>query len=1059
MKNILFRICLLLLVVCNFYPDVYAQKKSKQGETPYTVTGKVIDVNSEPLVGVNIQVDGNKRRNAITNVDGEFSIEAPGSRAALVFSYMGMETKKVELRGRTDLEVVLQEDAILLDEVVAIGYGTARRSDLTGTVASITAEEIQDMPGTSLAEVLQGRVPGLVITSASGDMEASVQVRVRGGISITQDNSPLYIVDGFQMDDALDMLDPLEIERIDVLKDASATAIYGSRGANGVIIIKTKSGKKNQNTISYEMNFSHSVAAGSVDLLSPIDYLKFDYQRQPNETERERWTEIYGPYSDIYKNYGDKPGVNWEEEMTGRGNNSQKHSINFNGGGDRIQYNLSYIYGNEKGILSGTGKTKHSFRFNMAHSISDRLSVNLGASYFKESTDGNGTYMENGREWFNLFKYKPVVGIYEDEDDADFFIDPNDPDALEDAENPHTQLSSQKKSTIKTNISANGGLTFKIIDGLTYSVRLGYIQSGIQKDAFYRANSSQAKKFGGPFGSIDKADSKSLNGSHTLSFDKKLKKSRVSAVVGQEIRSFEYDRLVYGAHGFPDVNFELDNLGMGTQPDRFQSEKYGNHSVSFFARGNYEFKRYLFTFTMRADGSSKFSKENRWGYFPAGAFAWRLGEEPFIKKLNIFSNLKLRLSYGATGNNAVSDYLYLSIMNSSWMAMGSKLENTFIPGISNKELKWETNKTANIGLDMSFFKGRLAFTVDLYQTDTKDLLLRDVLQTSSGYIEGMRNIGATRSQGCEVNMNAHIIKTKNFNWSTNLNMSFDRTVVKRLAGSDQWLLDSKTNKNTLKFDDFAIEVGQRLGTYYGLIYDGLYQADDFNFVDGNWILKDGVVGCDFYEPQPGLVKYKNLNPETDNMVDLNDRTHIGNAYPVCNGGWTNTFRYKGLSLSLVCVFKIGGKIYNGNLYNYLYPGKRGYNTTKYIYDRMYTFVDDDGTNLLLNGDAARLMEINRGKYYPRSCEIPFSTMCLEDGSYLRFANINLTYSLPRQWLRKISVKDAQISFSMQNLGIITGYSGYDPEVSMNRNYGLTPGIDKGSMPRNHSYSFGLKLKF
>lgn len=1061
MKNILLRICLLLLIVCNCSSEVYGQKKSKKGEAPCTVTGKVTDVNNEPLIGVNVQVDGNKRKNAITNVDGEFSIESPSERATLIFSYMGMETRKVELKGRTELEVVLQEDAILLEEVVAIGYGTARRSDLTGTVASVTAEEIQDMPGTSLVEVLQGRVPGLVITSASGDVDASIQVRVRGGISITQDNSPLYIVDGFQMDDALSLLDPLEIERIDVLKDASATAIYGSRGANGVIIIKTKSGKKNQNTISYEMNYGWSTMAGGVELLSPIDYLKFDYQRQPNAAEIERWVNIYGPITDIYKNYGDAKGVDWEKEMLGRGTNSQKHSVNFNGGGENVQYNMSYIYSNEHGIVTNTGKEKHSIRLGLNHALTNRISVDANVSYLVENTRGNGAYAENGNQLFNLFKYKPVLGINEDADDSEYYIDPNDPDAEYDESNPHTALSSIKKETAKMNASMNAGLNFKIIDGLSYALRLGYTKGRTERKSFYESNSSQAKLNGGAFGSIDRTETQNFLGSHTLTFEKKMKKSKISALMGQEIKSLEYNRLVYGAHGFPDVNFGLDHMEMGTRPDKFKSDKYANNGVSFFTRANYEFSRYLFTFTMRADGSSKFSKENRWGYFPAGAFAWRISEEPFIKKLNVFHNLKLRLSYGATGNNAIDDYLFWSIMNTSWMPVNNTTTNTYVPSIGNKNLKWETNKTANIGLDLSFFKGRLAFTVDLYQTDTKDLLMRDVLQASSGYVEGIRNIGATRSRGCELNVNAHIIKSKNFNWNVSLNMSFDKTIVKRLAGSDQWLIDSKTNRSSLAYEDFAIEVGKRLGTYYGFVYDGLYQTDDFNFTNGEWVLKEGIVGCDLYEdgPQPGLVKYKNMNPEEDNMVNINDRTYIGNAFPVCNGGFTNTFRYKGLSLSLVCVFKIGGQVYNGNLYNYLYPGKRGYNTTKYIFDRMYTFVDDAGTNLLETGASEKLMAMNKGKYYPRTGLVPFSSMFLEDASFLRLSNINITYSIPRQWLNKIWVKSAQISFSAQNLGVWTKYSGYDPEVSMNRNNGLTPGIDKGSVPRNHNYTLGLKLQF
>lgn len=1058
MRKLFLWICLLLFGVCCPL-QTYAQKSKKGEEAPYIVTGKVMDVNNEVLVGVNIQVDGDKRKNAVTSLDGTFSIEAPSGRAALVFTYTGMETRRVELKGRTNLKVVLEEDAILLDEVVAIGYGTARRSDLTGTVASISGKELEDMPGTSLAEVLQGRVPGLVITSASGDLDASVQVRVRGGISITQDNSPLYIVDGFQMNDALSIIDPLEIETIDVLKDASATAIYGSRGANGVILIKTKSGKKNQNTINYEMNYTWNSVASGVDLLSPLDYVKFDYQRQPSDTERDNWAEKFGPLADINTNYGNAKSINWEEEMLGRGTSSQKHAISFNGGGDRIQYNLSYIFYRSEGVVADTGQDKHSLRLNLTNSISDRLSINAAASYFVEGTRGNGAYAENGSEWFNLFRYKPVLGIYETGDD-EYYIDPNDPESEEIVDNPHRVLSSTKKKRSKMATSMNVGLGYKIIDGLSYSLSFGYNKGRTEREMFYDTGSSQAKNNGGAYGNISRDETEGFSGSHTLTYDKKLGDSRITAVVGQEIKDYTFKSLTYGSHGFPDVNFGLDHLEMGTRPDRFSSNKYGNRAVSFFGRANYQVSRYLFTFTMRADGSSKFSKENRWGYFPAGAIGWRLNEEPFIKKLNIFHNLKLRLSYGATGNNAIQDYMYWSMMNSSWMAVNDKTTNTYIPSISNKNLKWETNKTANIGLDMSFLKGRLAFTLDLYQTDTKDLLMKDVLQPSAGYIEGIRNIGATRSRGCEVMVTSHNIKTKNFDWTTTLNMSFDKTIAKRLTGSDQWFTDSKTTKSSLAYPDFLIEVDKQLGTYYGFIYDGLYQADEFTFQDGKWIPNEGVLKCSLYdEIRPGLAKYKNLNPGEDDVVDSNDRTSIGNAYPVCNGGLRNSFRYKDFTLSVFCVFKIGGKIYNGNIYNYLYPGKRGYNTTKHVFDNMYMYVDNEGNDLLKTGNTELLAEMNKNKYYPRAGIVPFSTMLLEDASYLRLANVSFTYNLPRKWLRKIWMKEAQISFSAQNLGCLTSYKGYDPEVSMNRNNGLTPGIDKGSVPRNKNYSIGLKAKF
>lgn len=1049
MKNIVLWICLLCFFIGN--PDVYAQKEV------FTVTGKVIDTSGEPLVGVNVSVEGNERLKAVTNIEGEYVINLLDKKGVLLFSYIGMKDMSVSVKGMHTINVTLEDDEVLLDEVVAIGYGSAKRSDLTGTVSSISGKDLVDMPSSSLEEALQGRLPGLVITSSSGDLEADVQVRVRGGISITQDNSPLYIVDGFPMEKALSMLDPNEVESIDVLKDASATAIYGSRGANGVIIIKTKSGRKNVNTISYNMTMKFTGAAGDVALLSPIEYLKFDYQRTENI---ENWESRYGPIKDIYINYADAKGVDWQEEMLGQKSLSHKHVVGINGGGERIQYNLSYIYDKVGGVMQQTGRKKHSLRFSLNNSISERLSFGLTAAYYMDTTDGNGAYAENGSQMFNIFRYKPVLGIYEKDDDV--YIDPNDPNADAIVANPHTMMTSRLQKTKKTNANVNFKAIYTIMDGLKYSIQFGMIQGKQERKNFYRSNSGQAIQAGGPLGTVDTQDEFTMMGNHTLEYQKKFKNSsKFDVMIGQEIRGYDYKRLMYGAHGFPEINFGLDNMAMGTLPDQFKSDKHADRSVSFFGRTNYQISKYLFTFTMRADGSSKFSRNNKWGYFPAGAVAWRLNEEPFIKKLDIFHNLKLRLSYGLTGNNRISDYQFWSLMTSSYMLLNNTASTTYLPTLGNDDLKWETNITANIGLDMAFLKGRIGLVFDMYQTDTKNLLMNANLQPSSGYTVGVRNVGATRNRGMEIMLTTHNVKTKNFNWHTSLSLSFNKAIIKELANTKQWFINSKTNRNdSVSYFDYVYEVGLETGTYYGFIYDGLYQADEFNFDNGIWTLKDGVVDCEIYPtgPQPGYAKYRNLNPDEDNVVTSRDRTYIGKANPVCNGGLTNTFTYKNFKMSLFCIFKLGGKIYNGNIYNYLYPGN-GYSSSKYVYQNMYTFLDNDGTRLIDTGNTERLMELNRGKIYPRVGGIPFSTLLLENASFFRFANVNISYSVPRKWLQTVKLKEAIIGFSVQNLGIITSYTGYDPEVSMNRNNGLTPGIDKGSMPRNRTYTFDLKVQF
>lgn len=1050
MKNI---VLFLSTLLCVFQIPIQANAQKK-----FDVTGVVTDKSSgQPLPGVTVMVKGHSIYTA-TSVKGEFSISAPDGNAVLSFSFIGMESQEIPLEGRKTLKVTLESTDILMDEVVAIGYGTARRSDLTGTVASITAKELEDMHVANLEEALKGRLPGLTISSASGDLEANVQVRVRSGVSITQDNSPLYIVDGLPMSNALSMLDINEVESIDVLKDASATAIYGARGANGVILIKTKVGKKNRHTFTYDMSLQMNRYAGDMGLLSPIDYLKFDYQRQQAHT-LEAWENRYGPIADIYENYADAKGVNWEKEMLNNRTMTQKHSFNLNGGSDKIQYNLSYLYNDVGGTMQNTGRAKNSIRFSMNSNVSDRFSFGVSASYFTEKTKSNGAYAENGSQLFNLFRYKPVLGIYEKEDDI--YIDPDDPNAEVDERNPHNLMSSRTDKNKKTSIGANFNITYKLATDLIYALRVGYDKGGSERSKFYHSHSAQAKQAGGAYGSVDKQETENILGSHTLSYQKKFKTSKLDILLGQEIQTSGNTRLKYGAHGFPEVNFGLDHLGMGTSPDLFDTNKQKHNAVSFFGRVNFSLDRYLFTFTMRADGSSRFSGNNKWGYFPAGAFAWRLSEEPFIKKANVFHNLKLRLSYGLSGNNNIGNYLFWSMMRASWMPVNNELVNTYLPSLGNKDLKWETNKTANVGLDMAFFKGKLSITFDAFQTDTKDLLMDATMQPSSGFMTSIRNVGATRSRGIEFMISSHNISRKNVSWRTTLNMSFNQTVIKRLADGDQWFINSKTNRSESgALYDYVFEVGRRTGTYYGYIYDGLYQADEFTFENGKWIPKEGVVLSDQYPdgPEPGWIKYKNLNPDQDNVVTADDRTHLGNANPICTGGITNQVTYKNLSVSLFCEFKIGGKIYNGNIYNYLYPGN-GYTSSKKVYDKMYVSIDQAGNRLLDRGEINKLMELNKDQIYPRASTIPFSSLLLEGASYFRVANISFSYKLPSGWMSKVKVKSAVVSLSMQNLAVWTKYSGYDPEVSMNRNNGLTPGIDKGSMPRSRVYTLGLKVQF
>ena len=584
------------------------------------------------------------------------------------------------------------------------------------------------------------------------------------------------------------------------------------------------------------------------------------------------------------------------------------------------------------------------------------------------------------------------------------------------------------------------------------------------EDVFYSERSKQAKNAGAPFGWKKSTDEESFMYNNVLTYNKSFNiNHQLDLVGGQEFISFKSKYLKTGATNFPDKNFGLNDMSLGASPDIVQTINQEERMLSYFFRANYNLKqRYLFAASIRADGSSKFGANNKWGYFPSASFAWRASEEEFIKRWNVFSNLKVRLSYGAAGNNHIDNYLSLSKIGSVWIPYGTGTQSGFVSKqLYNPDLKWETNITANLGLDMGFFDQRLQLTVDIYNVETKGLLLDAPIPQLSGFKNMMINAGKTNNKGVEVSITSHNIHTRDFTWTTNINLAHNKNKVKELYMFDYmeivsgWAQTSEFNKS-----DYMIRVGQSLGQMYGYRLKGIYTMDDFTY-DANqqkYILKEGIPYDKSRYPKPGYWKFEDIDKNGE--ITDKDREVIGNANPKLYGGMTNTLTWKGFDLSIFLNFSIGNKVYSANKMYYTKFNNQWRNTLKDEALNRFTVMNAKGEYIF--NDPVQLAEVNRNRNYVSiegSSDLYFHSGYVEDGSFLKINNISLGYTLPRELTKKIKLSTVRFYATGYNLHTFTKYSGYDPEVNTYPNNGLTPGIDWGAYPSSISFVFGANIAF
>lgn len=806
------------------------------------VTGKVIDSEGYEVIGGSVTLKGTPGVGTVTNVDGHYSLKVNDvSKDVLVFSYVGMTSKEVKVNGRNVVNVTLEADAVMLDEVVTIGYATVKKKDLTGSVSSVNSKELAAVPISDVTQALSGKVAGVQVIRSQGSPDADVSIKVRGGTSITQSNEPLYIIDGFPSEDGLKGIESSDIESIDILKDASSTAIYGARGANGVILVTTKGGKTDKFNISYDMYVGFKKVNKKYELLGVEDFVKLDYERAINEPDvmRDYTIPTYGTWDEFDGLYGNRKGIDWQKEVFDhRPAITQQHKFTISGGNKTSQYMLTYTRNDDKGIWYGSGLKRDNFRLKLNQEATSWMNFSTNVSYIDEKTEGLGTLQEGGAysRMQHVIQYRPTIG--KNGSDEQLLIDDDDPvlllEGASQMQSPMATIESEQRDKRNRILSINGDVQIKFTKDLSYRGTVGIRKRTINTDVFYSERSKQAKNAGAPYGWKEIEEQQNFMYNNVITWDKTFNKEHhLTLVGGQEFIQYKTDYLKAGARKFDKVNFGLADMSLGASPDKVVTLLESDKMLSYFMRANYNFKeKYLFAASVRADGSSKFGANHKWGIFPAASFAWRASEEDFIKELGVFSNLKLRLSYGTAGNNKINNYLSLSKMGSVWIPYNG--ESTVAGFVSkqlhNPDLQWETNVTANLGVDVGFLNQRIQLSVDIYNIETKDLLLDAPVPLLSGYKTMMINAGKTNNKGIEVAITTHNIQTKDFSWSTSLNLSHNKNKVKALYNTDymeivsNWAQTSEFNKS-----DYIIRVGQSLGQMYGYRLKGIYTVDDFNY--------------------------------------------------------------------------------------------------------------------------------------------------------------------------------------------------------------------------------------
>ena len=1077
-----------------------------------TVKGTVIDNTGEPVIGASVFEQGVQSNGVATDIDGNFTLTLKGNSKKLKISYIGMKTQIVNVAGKSTVSVKLEDESNSLNDVVVIGYGTARKKDLTGSVATVKGDDLTKAPVTNAAEALTGKLPGVQITTTDGSPDAEMIIKVRGGGSITGDNSPLYIVDGFPVSSIGDIA-PSDIEDITVLKDAASTAIYGSQGANGVILVTTKGAKSGKTVVSYNGYIQGKSIAKTLDTMNPYQYVMYNYERAAlrGTSDISSFEKRFGSFGDLDL-YQYQKGHDWQDEMFGNHELSQSHNVSVSGGSEKTKFNLSGTYTTDNSLMKTNGYDRFNVNFKLNHEICKNLKLDFGMRLADVTTKGVGT----GGGTYKIRSYEtitkgPVNGLY-DQIDMDPSTLPDDEydeyisitRSLKDKVNDYWRRKNERR------YNYNGAITWKFLKNFTYRAEAGYDYTFFQQKDYYGALSDKANKEGGslPMGEWNKKDSWKLRLTHTLTYNKTFNKvHNLNAMIGQEYVASNNEILIVTAKYFqkditPEKMFASLASNSGATGSRTIKSSLGqeDRTLSYFGRLNYSYAdRYLLTFTMRADGSSKFMKNNRWGYFPAAAFGWRIVEEPWMKNTKDWlSNLKLRLSFGTAGNNRIGSAMYETAYTAygknKYYGAGNEQNPHYTlnnPQLANPDLKWETTITRNVGLDFGFLGERISGSLDYYWNTTKDLLL-DAPITAIGYTSMQQNIGQTSNRGLELNLNAAILRHKDYSLNFNFNVGINKNKVDKLAQGQTYQAYSSYAFSTdmRGSDDYRVVVGQPLGLVYGFICDGFYTVDDFQtttdangktqFVfdkSGNYILKEGVVDGSYATNgsyaglRPGAMKLRDIDGDGKISADK-DRTIIGKTQPKFQGGFGINATYKWFDLTANFNYVVGNDVYNldkmvsSQSYRNSYASLRQEMTPVTLGGKAWTYMDQATGEIITDYETLKNMNANASIWSAATLSdnnpVPTS-WAIEDGSFLRLQNLTVGFTFPKMWTKKFACNSLRLYCTLTNVFCLTSYSGYDPEVNSSirgsKTSGLTPGADFSSYPKSFSWTVGANISF
>ena len=1084
-KNVRFALVAMLLFFC---AAVEAQ----------TVKGNVKDSMGEPVIGATVMEKGTKN-GVITDFDGNFTIKMSSTSHDLQISYVGMKPANVKVGGKSEVTVVMEDDATTLNEVVAIGYGSKARKDLTGSVGSISGAKLAAVPVASAAEALAGKIAGVQVTSVDGQPGADINIRVRGATSVTQSNEPLYIVDGFQQSNIND-IPPSDIASIDVLKDASLTAIYGAKGGNGVIVVTTKSAKEGKVQVSFNGRLTLSHISKKLDLMNVGDFVEYQWDRAQGNVSYSNgstryFRENYGNPADI-DIYRTLPNTSWQDEVMNETPLSYSANVTIGGGNEKTKFNLSLTQSEDKGIILGSGVRRTNLNLKLATQITKNLKFTYSPTMTYRRDEGAGGEGVGTGGIIDVLQYRPTKGYRQFGSFNPDFVDA-DVDADFDENNPVANIATNVQKRHSYNVNNRFSLQWTPIENLVLRTEGNYSITFRDTQRYWGALTAEGKKYNSqPVASLVQRNTQSYTWTNTATYNMDINDvHNLSFLLGQEIYNTQYkeseqknryfDRTVGATEAF-------DNMGLGTPYISTTVLSTANRTASFFGQVSYNYdSKYYLSGTLRADGSTKFAPGNQWGWFPSISGAWVINKEKFLKDVKWIDQLKLRVAFGLAGNNNINDdmwrYLYAMQIeggpgfgeNRQYGEMYYDIPSSF----PNTYVKWEKTITRNLAFDIVLFGGRLTVTPEFYINTTKDLLYNSTIPAVTGYTKQMQNIGKVQNKGFELTVSGDILRGKDFVLSGNLTAGNNLITVKQLNATDSRLYNYSGRFASSGQDDYLLEVGNEVGLFYGYIYDGLYSLDDFKaevFTNKRkWELKDGVpemttdvmaASISGDPSMPGKMKFKDL--DGDGKITTKDRTVIGNTNPKWQGGFGLSGQWKDWDFAANFTYMLDFDVYNGTAYALSSSSSNSSVYTNVLADFArgnrwcYTRTTGSHDDIMQNGNISAtevpgiLAEMNAGSTLWNPADVTSRTInsyFVEDGSFVRLSDLTIGYTLPKKIIKKLGISKVRAYVSASNLFIITGYSGYDPEVDVQS--GLTPSMDYNRYPRNRAFSFGLNVNF